>query len=53
MSSQSNILNDIEVISLHKGFTKMLDIWLRVNKDTPNKIRIIRDFDYQKKLKRP
>ena len=47
LSLQTNLLNDIEVISLHKGFTKMLDIWLKVNKDTSNLLGIIRDFDDQ------
>lgn len=44
---QKNSLNDIEVISLHKGFTKMLDIWLKVNAETSHRIGIIRDFDNQ------
>lgn len=45
LSSQTNSLNDIEVISLHKGFTKMLDIWLRVNENSSYRLGIIRDFD--------
>ncbi|WNR43014.1 AAA family ATPase [Paenibacillus roseipurpureus] len=45
LSSQANVLNDIEVISLHKGFTKMLDIWLKVNENLSNRIGIIRDYD--------
>lgn len=45
LSSQANVLNDIEVISLHKGFTKMLDIWLKVNEKLSNRIGIIRDYD--------
>ncbi|MGG0435790.1 AAA family ATPase [Priestia megaterium] len=47
LSSQTNSLNDIEVISLHKGFTKMLDIWLKVNEQSTYRIGIIRDFDNQ------
>lgn len=47
LSLQKNILHDIEVISLHKGFTKMLDIWLKVNNMTSHRIGIIRDFDDQ------
>ncbi|EGQ2950822.1 DUF2813 domain-containing protein, partial [Staphylococcus pseudintermedius] len=31
LAYQKNSLNDIEVISLHKGFKSMLDIWLKVN----------------------
>ncbi len=47
LSSQTNSLNDIEVISLHKGFTKMLDIWLKVNEGSAYRLGIIRDFDDQ------
>ncbi|QYA35704.1 ATP-dependent nuclease [Macrococcoides caseolyticum] len=49
LASQKNSLNDIEVISLHKGFKNMLDIWLKVNENTSNRIGIIRDFDNQPK----
>ncbi|AME06597.1 AAA family ATPase [Bacillus siamensis] len=49
LSFQKNVLNDIEVISLHKGFKNMLDIWLKVNDGTSNRIGIIRDFDDQPK----
>lgn len=52
LSSQKNVLNDIEVISLHKGFKNMLDIWLKVNAGTTNRIGIIRDFDNQPKAQR-
>ena len=38
-------LSDIEVISFHKGFTKILDIWCTLNDDTANRLGIIRDFD--------
>ncbi|PER78906.1 hypothetical protein CN498_30995 [Bacillus thuringiensis] len=47
LSSQTHLLNEIEVISLHKGFTNMLDIWLRVNQNSSYRIGIIRDFDDQ------
>ncbi|MEH7728372.1 AAA family ATPase [Bacillus safensis] len=49
LAYRKNSLNDIEVISLHKGFKNMLDIWLKVNEDTSNRIGIIRDFDNQPK----
>lgn len=49
LSLQTNSLNDIEVISLHKGFTNMLDIWLKVHKNTSYRLGIIRDFDNQEK----
>ncbi|WP_271725273.1 ATP-dependent nuclease [Bacillus paralicheniformis] len=51
LSTQTKQLNDIEVISLHKGFKNMLDIWLKVNQNTNHKIGIIRDFDNQIKAK--
>jgi putative ATP-dependent endonuclease of OLD family len=49
LSTQTNQLNDIEVISLHKGFRDMLNIWLKVNQDSNHKIGIIRDYDNQPK----
>jgi putative ATP-dependent endonuclease of OLD family len=52
LSSQTNVLNDIEVISLHKGFTKMLDIWLKVNESQSHRIGIIRDYDNEPKAQR-
>ncbi|QAA21583.1 ATP-dependent nuclease [Sporolactobacillus terrae] len=47
LSLQSNSLNDIEVISLHKGFTKLMDIWRKINDNSSHRIGIIRDFDDQ------
>ncbi|WP_419893522.1 AAA family ATPase [Oceanobacillus kimchii] len=52
LSMQDRELNDIEVISLHKGFTTMLDIWLKVNSGTSHRIGIIRDFDNQPNAQR-
>ncbi|MGE7023355.1 ATP-dependent nuclease [Solibacillus cecembensis] len=49
---QQNSLSDIEVLCIHKGFTTMLDIWLKVNSDTSHRIGIIRDFDNQPKAKK-
>ncbi|MGE6489757.1 ATP-dependent nuclease [Paenisporosarcina sp. NPDC076898] len=49
LANQKNSLNDIYVISLHKGFTKMIDLWLKVNEDSSNMLGIIRDFDNQPK----
>ncbi|AQY51546.1 hypothetical protein UE46_11210 [Listeria weihenstephanensis] len=45
--TNQNTLSDIEVIAFHKGFTKIIDIWLKLNKNTNNKLGIIRDFDNQ------
>ena len=47
LNLQKSSLNDIEVISLHKGFTKMLDVWLKVHSGSSHRIGIIRDFDNQ------
>ena len=44
-------LNDIEIISFHKGFTKILDIWCALNDGTTNRLGIIRDFDNEPKAK--
>lgn len=44
-------LNDIEVISFHKGFKNIMDIWLRINQNTDNRLGIIRDDDDQPNAK--
>lgn len=44
-------LSDIEIISFHKGFTKILDIWCALNDGTTNRLGIIRDFDNEPKAK--
>lgn len=40
-------LNDIEVISFHKGFKNIMNIWLCINQETDNKLGIVRDYDNQ------
>lgn len=42
-------LNDIKVLSFHKGFIKIIDIWRKLNSNTMNKLGIVRDFDNQPK----
>ena len=42
-----NDLNDIKVLSFHKGFTKIIDIWKKINTESGNKLGIVRDFDDQ------
>lgn len=44
-------LSDIEIISFHKGFTKIIDIWRIINDNTTNRLGIIRDFDNEPKAK--
>lgn len=45
-------LNDIEVLSFHKGFIEIIKIWKIINKNTGNKLEIIRDYDAQEKAKK-
>lgn len=40
-------LNDIKVLSFHKGFTRIIDIWKKINAESGNKLGIVRDFDNQ------
>lgn len=40
-------LSDIDVISFHKGFTKIIDIWISINQGTTKRLGIVRDFDDQ------
>ncbi len=44
-------MNDIELISFHKGFVEIIKIWKKINKFTGNKLGIIRDYDDQEKAK--
>lgn len=41
--------NDIKVISFHKGYTKIIDIWKKVNHGTKNKLGVVRDYDNEPK----
>lgn len=47
IKNKHNTLSNIEIISFHKGFKKIIDIWLKINIHTNNKLGIIRDFDNQ------
>ena len=51
LSNQKRYLNDVEVISFHKGFTKIIDLWLKINRNSSNKLGIIRDYDDEPKAK--
>lgn len=44
-------LNDIELLSFHKGFIEIIKIWKKINKNTGNRLGIIRDYDDQEKAK--
>ena len=45
-------LNDIKVLTFHKGFTKIIDIWNKVNAGSGNKLGVVRDYDDEPKAKR-
>lgn len=45
-------LSDIEVLSFHKGFKKIMNIWKKVNEGSGNKLGIIRDYDNQPNAKK-
>lgn len=45
-------LNDIKVLSFHKGFTKIIDIWKKVNAGSGNKLGVVRDYDDEPRAKR-
>ena len=42
-------LDDIKVLSFHKGYRTIIDIWKKVNADNGNKLAVVRDFDNQPK----
>lgn len=45
-------LSDMEVLSFHKGFVEIIEIWKKINEGTDNKLGIIRDYDDQEKAKK-
>ena len=38
-------LHDIKVLSFHKGYTKIIDIWKKINNGSVNKLGVVRDYD--------
>lgn len=42
-------LNDIKVLAFHKGFTRIIDIWKKINAGSGNKLGVVRDYDNQPK----
>lgn len=44
-------LSDIDVLSFHKGYTKIIDIWLKTNSNSKKKLGVVRDFDNQSNAK--
>ena len=45
-------LNNIKVLSFHKGFTKIIDIWKKVNAGSDNKLGVVRDYDDEPKAQK-
>ncbi|MBQ2875391.1 MAG: AAA family ATPase [Clostridia bacterium] len=45
-ASQST-LGDIDVLSFHKGFTKIIEIWQKTNSNCHKRLGIVRDYDNQ------
>lgn len=50
IQSKAN-LSDIDVLSFHKGYTKIIDIWLKLNAGSKKRLGVVRDFDNQTKAK--
>ena len=44
-------LSEIELLSFHKGFEKIMNIWKKINEGSCNKLGIIRDYDNQPNAK--
>lgn len=44
-----NDLSEIKVLSFHKGFTRIIDIWKKINGGTKSRLGIVRDYDEQLK----
>ena len=45
-------LHDIKVLSFHKGYTKIIDIWKKINSNSGNRLGVVRDFDDQPKAQK-
>lgn len=44
-------LNDIKVLSFHKGYKTIIDIWKEINHGNGNKLAVVRDYDDQDNAK--
>lgn len=45
-------LHDIKVLSFHKGYTKVIDIWKKINSNSGNRLGVVRDYDDQPKAQK-
>lgn len=44
-------LNEIKVLSFHKGYKRIIEIWKKINAGSSSRLGIVRDFDNQQKAK--
>lgn len=51
LQSKKDSLNNIEVLSFHKGFCAIIRLWLKININNRRKLAVIRDFDNQPRAK--
>lgn len=47
-----HVLNDIKVLSFHKGYKAIIDIWKEINHGNGNKLAVVRDYDDEDNAKR-
>lgn len=45
-------LNEIKVLSFHKGFKKIINLWKKVNSNTGNRLGVVRDNDDQENARK-
>lgn len=51
LAAETNALNNIEVLSFHKGFNIIISLWEKVNADSSRKLAVVRDYDDQDNAK--
>jgi putative ATP-dependent endonuclease of OLD family len=52
LRSKKNSLNNIEIISFHKGFSSIIKLWKKINQNSNRKLAVIRDFDKESDAKK-
>lgn len=52
LREHSDELNNIEVLSFHKGYNRIIDLWMKINSQSKRKIAVIRDYDNQSNAKK-
>lgn len=51
LASGTDSLNNIEVLSFHKGFNIIINLWKKVNASSNRKLAVVRDYDNQDRAK--